>query len=244
MLHASYNVISQPASHRLSQQGAITKTMTAIEETAGMDVLCSDKTDTLTLNKLSVDKNIIQVFVKNFDSDMVILMAARASRLENQDAIDGAIVSMLADPKEARAGIKEVHFLPFNPTHKRTALTYLDAAGKMHMVSKGAPEQTTFINKNDFRREAHQDAWATEHRTLHGLHSAEPKGFSDKHTFREINTLAEEARRRAEIPRLRELHTLKGRVESFFLIETLKTTNRFDLKVVDETFNTNVLILP
>lgn len=42
-------------------QGAITKRMTAIEELAGMDVLCSDKTGTLTLNKLSVDKNIIEV---------------------------------------------------------------------------------------------------------------------------------------------------------------------------------------
>lgn len=42
-------------------QGAITKRMTAIEEMAGMDVLCSDKTGTLTLNKLSVDKNLIEV---------------------------------------------------------------------------------------------------------------------------------------------------------------------------------------
>lgn len=42
-------------------QGAITKRMTAIEEMAGMDVLCSDKTGTLTLNKLTVDKNLIEV---------------------------------------------------------------------------------------------------------------------------------------------------------------------------------------
>uniref|UniRef100_A0A453PWI8 Cation-transporting P-type ATPase N-terminal domain-containing protein n=1 Tax=Aegilops tauschii subsp. strangulata TaxID=200361 RepID=A0A453PWI8_AEGTS len=47
-------------SHRLSQQGAITKRMTAIEEMAGMDVLCSDKTGTLTLNKLTVDKTLIE----------------------------------------------------------------------------------------------------------------------------------------------------------------------------------------
>lgn len=45
----------------MSLQGAITKRMTAIEEMAGMDVLCSDKTGTLTLNKLSVDKNLIEV---------------------------------------------------------------------------------------------------------------------------------------------------------------------------------------
>ena len=48
-------------SHRLSQQGAITKRMTAIEEMAGMDVLCSDKTGTLTLNKLTVDIDLIEV---------------------------------------------------------------------------------------------------------------------------------------------------------------------------------------
>lgn len=45
----------------LITQGAITKRMTAIEEMAGMDVLCSDKTGTLTLNKLTVDKNLIEV---------------------------------------------------------------------------------------------------------------------------------------------------------------------------------------
>ncbi len=48
-------------SHRLSQQGAITKRMTAIEEMAGMDVLCSDKTGTLTLNKLTVDRTMLEV---------------------------------------------------------------------------------------------------------------------------------------------------------------------------------------
>ncbi|KAL0739205.1 hypothetical protein Bca4012_015415 [Brassica carinata] len=128
-------------SHKLAQQGAITKRMTAIEEMAGMDVLCSDKTGTLTLNKLSVDKNLVEVFCKGVEKDQVLLFAAMASRIENQDAIDAAMVGMLADPKEARAGIREVHFLPFNPTDKRTALTYIDSSGNWHRVSKGAPEQ-------------------------------------------------------------------------------------------------------
>ncbi|PIN16341.1 Plasma membrane H+-transporting ATPase [Handroanthus impetiginosus] len=144
-------------SHRLSQQGAITKRMTAIEEMAGMDVLCSDKTGTLTLNKLTVDKNLVEVFDKGVDADTVVLMAARASRLENQDAIDAAIVGMLADPREARAGIREVHFLPFNPTDKRTALTYIDGEGKWHRVSKGAPEQILNLayNRSEIERKVH-----------------------------------------------------------------------------------------
>ncbi|KAG4931131.1 hypothetical protein JHK82_048214 [Glycine max] len=144
-------------SHRLSQQGAITKRMTAIEEMAGMDVLCSDKTGTLTLNKLSVDRNLIEVFAKGVEKEYVILLAARASRTENQDAIDAAIVGMLADPKEARSGIREVHFLPFNPVDKRTALTYIDSDGNWHRASKGAPEQIiTLCNcKEDVRRKVH-----------------------------------------------------------------------------------------
>lgn len=47
--------------------------------------------------------------------------------------------------KKARAGIQEVHFLPFNPTDKRTALTYIDNEGRMHRVSKGAPEQVQYL---------------------------------------------------------------------------------------------------
>nr|XP_009381583.1 PREDICTED: plasma membrane ATPase [Musa acuminata subsp. malaccensis] len=144
-------------SHKLSQQGAITKRMTAIEEMAGMDVLCSDKTGTLTLNKLSVDKSLIEVFAKGVDKDHVVLLAARASRTENQDAIDAAMVGMLSDPKEARAGIREVHFFPFNPVDKRTALTYVDEDGNWNRVSKGAPEQIMNLCncKEDVRKRVH-----------------------------------------------------------------------------------------
>ncbi|KAJ4970047.1 hypothetical protein NE237_003146 [Protea cynaroides] len=131
--------------------------MTAIEEMAGMDVLCSDKTGTLTLNKLTVDKTLIEVFAKGVEKDHVILFAARASRTENQDAIDAAIVNTLADPKEARAGITELHFFPFNPVDKRTALTYTDSDGKWHRVSKGAPEQILALcnAKEDLKRKVH-----------------------------------------------------------------------------------------
>ncbi|KAJ8497313.1 hypothetical protein OPV22_007865 [Ensete ventricosum] len=91
------------------------------------------------------------------EEDAAILVPARASRTENQDAIDAAMVGMLADPKEARAGIREVHFLPFNPVDKRTALTYIDADGNWHRVSKGAPEQILSLCncKEDVRNKVH-----------------------------------------------------------------------------------------
>ncbi|KAI7729860.1 hypothetical protein M8C21_007750 [Ambrosia artemisiifolia] len=59
--------------------------------------------------------------------------------------------------QKARADIQELHFLPFNPTDKRTALTYLDSQGKMHRVSKGAPEQILNLahNKSDIERRVH-----------------------------------------------------------------------------------------
>ncbi|KAL0382967.1 UNVERIFIED_CONTAM: ATPase 6, plasma membrane-type, partial [Sesamum calycinum] len=262
-------------SHRLSQQGAITKRMTAIEEMAGMDVLCSDKTGTLTLNKLTVDKNLI----------------------------------------EARAGIIEVHFLPFNPVDKRTAITYYDSNGNWHRCSKGAPEQiielcglkgetlkraheiidnfanrglrslgvarqlatiiavyahwefarirgigwgwggviwiysivtyvpldiikfgirfalsgkawdsmiqnrTAFTTKKDYGKGEREAQWAMAQRTLHGLSTTETAG--NENSYKELSEIAEQAKRRAEVARLRELHTLKGHVESVVKLKGL-----------------------
>lgn len=61
--------------------------------------------------------------------------------------------------------------------------------------------QTAFTNKKDFGKEAREAAWATEQRTLHGLQTTEVKTYFDRSTFRDINLMAEEARRRAEIAR-------------------------------------------
>ncbi|KAK1386617.1 hypothetical protein POM88_014795 [Heracleum sosnowskyi] len=64
---------------------------------------------------------------------------------------------MLSDPKEARAGINEIHFLPFNPVEKCTAITFTDTSGNWHRISKGAPEQIIEICnlKEDVSKRAH-----------------------------------------------------------------------------------------
>lgn len=59
----------------------------------------------------------------------MLLLVVRASRTENLDTFNTTMVGMLADPKEARTGIREIHFLPFNPVDKRTTLTYIDTDG-------------------------------------------------------------------------------------------------------------------
>ncbi|XP_026385199.1 ATPase 6, plasma membrane-type-like [Papaver somniferum] len=100
---------------------------------AGMDILCSDKTG--TLSRLTVDRSLFLVFSKNIDRHTVVLLAARALRLENRDAIDTAIINMVADPKEAHGNITLVHFIPFNPVEKRTSITYIDSEGNWHRAN-------------------------------------------------------------------------------------------------------------
>ncbi|KAI8381336.1 uncharacterized protein BYT42DRAFT_566168 [Radiomyces spectabilis] len=122
---------------QLAEHKAIVTRITAIEEMAAVTILCSDKTGTLTLNKLIVDKPTIKQYAE-FDGDDIIRFSAYASRTENQDAIDFCIVNSLPDPKGAREGIEEMHFEPFNPVNKRTEVTYKNLAdGKVYRATKG-----------------------------------------------------------------------------------------------------------
>lgn len=122
---------------QLAEHKAIVTRITAIEEMAAVTILCSDKTGTLTLNKLIVDKPTIKTYAEQ-DGDEIIKLSAFASRTENQDAIDFCIVNSLPDPSQARGGIEELEFKPFNPVVKRTEITYKDnESGKVLRVTKG-----------------------------------------------------------------------------------------------------------
>ncbi|KAG9079229.1 plasma membrane H+-ATPase, partial [Ceratobasidium sp. 370] len=100
-------------------------------ELAGVIILCSDKTGTLTTNKLTIDKNLVKTYGP-FSPQDVILLAAYASRTENQDAIDQCVVGTLDDPANARAGIKLLDFKPFNPVDECTETTYREeSSGKL-----------------------------------------------------------------------------------------------------------------
>ena len=72
--------------------------------------------------------------------------------------------------------------------------------------------QTAFTNKKDYGKGQREAQWAAEQRTLHGL--TQPPASDLLNTKEEHSTIAEQAAKRAEIARLRELHTLKGHVES------------------------------
>jgi H+-transporting ATPase len=123
---------------QLAKHKAIVTRITAIEELAGVTILCSDKTGTLTTNKLTIDKENVKCY-SHWDVEGVCLLAAYASRIENQDAIDGCVVGTLADPATARSGIELLDFKPFNPVDKRTEITYRDNmdGGKLKRATKG-----------------------------------------------------------------------------------------------------------
>lgn len=77
--------------YKLAQKGAIVSRLTAIEEMAGMDMLCSDKTGTLTLNQLSVDKPNLSPQAPKFSPEDILFYGALGARTENEEPIDVCI---------------------------------------------------------------------------------------------------------------------------------------------------------
>ena len=120
----------------LAKKQAIVTKLSAIEELAGVDVLCSDKTGTLTQNKLPLGDPFC---VNGVAADQIILDAALASRAEDKDTIDLAVIAGVKDDKELKK-YQIVHFQPFDPVHKRTEATVKGADGKQFKVAKGAPQ--------------------------------------------------------------------------------------------------------
>lgn len=120
----------------LSRKKAIVTRLESIEEMASMDVLCSDKTGTLTQNKLTLGS--VEIFDMATEQD-VLLAAALASREEDRDAIDEAIIDGLSD-KDVLKQFTRVSFVPFDPVHKRTEAHIKSPDGKEIVVVKGAPQ--------------------------------------------------------------------------------------------------------
>ena len=119
----------------LAAREAIVTRLPAIEELAGINVLCSDKTGTLTLGSLTPGEPFA---MEGVSGEEIQLAAALASRAEDNDSIDTAVLKSIQDPK-LLSRYQVVHFKPFDPVHKRTEARVKDN-GEEFSVSKGAPQ--------------------------------------------------------------------------------------------------------
>jgi H+-transporting ATPase len=128
----------------LAKKEVIVTRLSAIEELAGVDILCSDKTGTLTQNKLTLGD---PFSVNSIPADQVILWAALASRAEDKDTIDLAVIGGVKDDKALKS-YQVLHFKPFDPVHKRTEAAVKGSDGKQFSVAKGAPQVILEMSAN------------------------------------------------------------------------------------------------
>ncbi len=133
-LPASFTVASAIAARTLARRGVLPTRLSAIDEAATMDVLCSDKTGTLTQNELAVTA----IYpLADLDERRVLQLALLASADSGVDPVDAAIRTAAARERPAEP-LQRLRFLPFDPAHKMSEAQAVDSAARTWRIVKGA----------------------------------------------------------------------------------------------------------
>lgn len=154
----------------LADEKAIVARLSAVEELAGMTMLCSDKTGTLTLNKMELQED-MPIFSKNIERHDVLVAAALAAKWKEppKDALDTLVLNAI-DLKPLDK-YEQIDFVPFDPTIKRTEATIKGPDNKVFKVTKGAPHvllEMTY-NKDDIRKEVEDTVLGLAYRGIRSL---------------------------------------------------------------------------
>jgi H+-transporting ATPase len=124
----------------LAKKEAIVSKLVAIEEMAGVDVLCADKTGTITKNELTVAET---QSLPGHDENEMLFLGTLASREEDKDPIDDTIIAKARAIESVVASLGQcqiLKFTPFDPISKRTEATVQGNTGQVFKVTKGAPQ--------------------------------------------------------------------------------------------------------
>jgi len=138
-LPATFTLAAALGARALAKVGVLPTRLSAVDEAATMDVLCVDKTGTLTLDELSVA---VVRPLAGFTNEQVLSLAAMASAEGGQDPLDAAVVKAaraVAHPIAKAAAPRLIKFTPFDPASKMSEATFGPAGGAVERVVKGAP---------------------------------------------------------------------------------------------------------
>jgi len=141
-LPAVLSVTMAVGARQLAHRQAVVSHLPAVEELGGIDLLCADKTGTLTQNRLAVATTWTVPGVNDHD---LLTAAALASRAEDNDLIDRAVLAVAS----TIPGTRIEQFTPFDPVSKRTEALVRDSAGQTFRVSKGAPQIIAALCEHD-----------------------------------------------------------------------------------------------
>jgi H+-transporting ATPase len=134
-LPATFTLAGALGARALAKLGVLPTRLSAVDEAASMDVLCADKTGTLTCNALTVTR---VHPLPGFEAAHVLGLAGLASSEGGQDPVDAAIRAAAAGGEPASDLPKIVKFVPFDPATKMSEATATDSSGKIQRIVKGA----------------------------------------------------------------------------------------------------------